>query len=58
MALLFTILSGIFSSVFSAMFGCANLAFSMLTDHGAKECKRHNLALEKLQKARDKWNED
>ena len=59
MALLFTILSGIFSSVFSAMaFGGANLAFSMLTDHGAKERKRHNLALEKLQKTRDKWNED
>ena len=35
-----------------------NLAFSMLTDHGAKERKRHYLALEKLQKERDKWNED
>ena len=30
----------------------------MLTDHGAKERKRHYLALEKLQKERDKWNED
>ena len=59
MTLLFTVLSGIFSSVFSAMvFGGANLAFSMLTDHGAKERKRHDLALEKLQRARDKWNED
>ena len=59
MAFLFTILSGIFSSVFSATaFGGANLAFSMLTDHGAKERKRHDLALEKLQRARDKWNED
>ena len=57
--MLFTILSGIFSSVFSATaFGGANLAFSMLTDHGAKERKRHDLALEKLQRARDKWNED
>ena len=59
MALLFTILSGIFSSVFSATaFGGTNLVFSMLTDHGAKERKRHDLALENLQRARDKWNED
>ena len=59
MALLFTIRSGIFSSLFNAtVFGGANLAFSMLTDHGAKERKRHDLALEKLQRARDKWNED
>ena len=51
MTLLFTIFSRIFSSVFSATaFGSANLAFSMLTDHGAKECKRHDLAKEKLQK--------
>ena len=59
MALLFTILSGIFSSVFSATaFGGTNLVFSVLTDHGAKERKRHDLALENLQRARDKWNED
>ena len=59
MALLYTILSGIFSFVFSATaFGGANITFSMLTDHGAKEHKRHDLALEKLQRARDKWNED
>ena len=59
MALLFTILRGIFSSVFSAtVFGGANVAFSMLTDHGAKERKRHDLALEKLQRAREKWNEN
>ena len=56
MALLFTILSGIFSSVISATaFGGA---FSMVTNHGGKERKRHDLALEKLQRARDKWNED
>ena len=59
MALLFTILSGIFSSVFSATaFGSANLTFSMFTEHGAKERKRHDLALEKLQRTRDKLNED
>ena len=27
-------------------------------DHGKKERKRHDLALEKLHGARDKWNED
>ena len=35
-------------------FGGANFGFSMLTDHGAEERKRHNLAEEKLQRARDK----
>ena len=56
---LFTILSGMFSSVFTAMaFRGANLAFSMLTDHGKEERKRHDLALEKLQKARDEQNQD
>ena len=59
MTLLFTILSGIFSSVFSAtVFGGANLAFSLLTDHGAKERKIYDLAHDELQRSRDKWNED
>ena len=59
MALLFTIFSGIFSSVFSeTAFSSANLVLSMLTGHGEKERKRHDLALGKLQRARDKWNED
>ena len=59
MALLFIILSSIPGAVANATaFGGANLAFSMLTDHGAKERKRHDLALEKLQRARDKWNMD
>ena len=58
MALLFTILSRILSSVVSATgFGGANV-FNMVTDHSAKECKRHDLALKKLQRAMDKWNED
>ena len=58
MALLFTILSRILSSAVSATgFGGANV-FSMVTDHSAKECKRHDLALKKLQRERDKWNED
>ena len=32
--------------------------FGRLADHGAGECKRHYVALEKLQKARDEWNRD
>ena len=59
MALLFTIISGIFNYVFSTTtFGGANLAFSMVTDHDGKERKIHDLPEEKLQRSRDKWNED
>ena len=39
-------------------FSSTNFVFSRLTDHGEEECKRHDLALESLQKARDEWNED
>ena len=39
-------------------FSRTNFVFSRLTDHGAEEHKRHYLALEKLQKARDEWNID
>ena len=39
-------------------FSGTNFIFSRLTDHGAEECKRHDLAEEKLQRARDKWNRD
>ena len=39
-------------------FSYTNLFFSKLTDHGEKEPKRHGLALEKLQRARDKCSED
>ena len=39
-------------------FSGTNFFFSRLTDHGAEERKRHDLALEKLQKARDEWNRD
>ena len=37
-------------------FSSTNFVFSRLTDHGAEERKRHDLALEKLQRARDEWN--
>ena len=39
-------------------FSGTNFVFSRLTDRGAKERKRHDLVLEKLQRAKDKWNED
>ena len=35
-----------------------NIVFSRLTNHGEEEGKRHDLALEKLQRARDEWNKD
>ena len=37
-------------------FSGTNFVFSRLTDHGAEERKRHDLALKKLQRARDYWN--
>ena len=40
------------------MFGGANLGFSMLRNDGGSKHKRHYLAEEKFQRARDKWNED
>ena len=39
-------------------FSDINFIFSRLTDHGAEERKRHDLAIEKLQRARDEWNRD
>ena len=39
-------------------FSSTNFVFSRFTDHGAKERKRHNLALEKLEKTRDELNRD
>ena len=38
--------------------GSTNFVFSRLTDHGVEKGKRHDLAKEKLQRARDEWNED
>ena len=39
-------------------FSCTVCFFRKLKNHGEKECKRHYLVLEKLQKGRDKWNKD
>ena len=38
-------------------FSNTNVVFSRLMDHGEGERKRHDLALENLQRARDSWNE-
>ena len=59
MALLFTVLSTLLGAGFNALaFGGVSLGFSMLRDNGGKERERRDLAEEKLQRARDKWNED
>ena len=39
-------------------FSGTSFVFSRLLDHGTKERKRHDLAEEKLQKAKGKWNRD
>ena len=39
-------------------FSGTNFAFSRLTDHPAEKRKRHDSALEKLQRARHEWNRD
>ena len=54
-SLLFTIGGAVVNAL---AFSGTNFVFSRLMDHGEEESKRHNLALEKFQRARYKWNED
>ena len=54
-SVLFTIGGAVLNAL---AFSGTNFVFSRLTDHGAEERKRHDLALEKLQRARDEWNRD
>ena len=54
-SLLFTIGGAVVNTL---AFSGTNFAFSGLTDHDEEERKRHDLAVEKLQRARDEWNED
>ena len=54
-SLLFTIGGAVVNAL---AFSRTNFVYSRLTDHGEEERKRHDLAIEKLQKARDQWNED
>ena len=56
MALVLFIIGG--AMVDALAFSSTNFVFSRLTDHGEEERKRHDLALEKLQRARDEWNKD
>ena len=54
-SLLFTIGGAVMNAL---AFSGTDFVFSRLTDHGEKQCKRHDLALGKLQKAKDEWNKD
>ena len=56
MALLLLSIGGVVVNALA--FSGINFVFSRLTDHGEEELKRHDLALRKLQKARDEWNKD
>ena len=42
----------------ASAFGGTNFVFSRLTDHREEELKRHDLALKKLERARNEWNKD
>ena len=54
-----SVLFSISGAVVNALaFSGPNFVLSRLTDHCAEERKRHDLALEKLQRARDEWNRD
>ena len=54
-SVLFTIGGAVMNAL---AFSGTNFFISKLTDHGEKEHKRHDLAIEKLQRSRVKWNED
>ena len=54
-SLLFTIGGAVVNAL---AFSGTNFVFSRLTDHGEEERKRYDLALGKLQRARDEWNKD
>ena len=54
-SLLFTVSGAVMNAL---AFNGTNFVFSRLMDHGEEECRRHDLAEERLQKARDQWNED
>ena len=50
-SLLFTVGGAVVSAL-------ANFVFRRFTDHGEEERKRHDLALEKLQRKRYEWTKD
>ena len=54
-SLLFTVGGAVVNAL---AFSGTNFVFSRLTNHGEEEQKRHDLALKRLQRARDEWNKD
>ena len=54
-SLLFTVGGAVVNAL---PFNRTSFGFSRLTDQGKEDRKRHDLAEEKLQKARSKWYED
>ena len=54
-SVLFTVSDAVVNAL---VFRDTNVIFSRLTGHAAKERKRHDLALEKLPRARNKWNKE
>ena len=49
---------GASAAVNALPFSGINYLFSKFSDHGEAERKRHDLALEDLERDRDKWNQD
>ena len=54
-SLLFTVGGVVFNAL---AFSGTNFVFSRLMDHDEEELKKHDLVIERLQRARDEWNED
>ena len=49
---------GASAAVNALAFSRTNYLFSKFSDHGEAERKRHDIALEDLQRDRDKWNQE
>ena len=49
---------GASEAVNALAFSGKNYLFSKFSDHGEAERKRHDIALEDLQRNRDKWNQE
>ena len=49
---------GASTAVNALAFSGTNYLFSKFSDHGEAERKRHDIALEDLQRDRDKWNQE
>ena len=49
---------GASAAINAIAFSGTNYLFSKFSDHGEAERKRHDIAIEELQKDRDKWNQE